>query len=76
MSNSWEKRWNWADRYYKGNMMVYPIYAYPNANKILHWHLEECVDTHKYQHHGNYPTFEAACAAGDKILSSKRSKSV
>lgn len=66
--DDWEKRFSWANKYYKDTMIISAIPGYPDASKIAHWHLE-C--TRPAKHIGNFRTLEAAKEAGDKELAAK-----
>ena len=66
--DDWEKRFSWANKYYKDTMIISAIPGYPDASKIAHWHLE-C--TRPAKHIGNFHTLEAAKEAGDRELAAK-----
>lgn len=66
--DDWEKRFSWANKYYKDTMIISAIPGYPDASKIAHWHLE-C--TRPAKHIGNFRTLEAAKEAGDRELAAK-----
>ena len=66
--DGWEKRFDWANKYYKDSMIISGVRGYPDASKISHWHLES---TRPAKHLGNFRSLEDAKAAGEKELARK-----
>ena len=61
-TDGWEKRWSWADKYYKQNLVVSKL-----PNNL--WHLEKVsYNGHTLKHLGNYSTKEAAFSKGNNLL--------
>lgn len=71
-NNGWVKRWNFLDKYYKGDLVISKI-----SSPVDAWHIEK-VDPngHTIKHLGNYKSLESAIAAADKLLMKNKSKSI
>ena len=70
--NSWIKRWNFLDNYYKGDLVISKISSPCEA-----WHIEK-VDPngHTIKHLGNYKSLKAAMDAAEQYLIKNESKSI
>lgn len=77
LDNDWVKRFNFTDKWYKGNLVVSAIPGYPDATVVDNYHLEKVYPNgHIAKHIGNYKTKEAAFDAGNKLLKHNLSESV
>ena len=70
--NSWIKRWNFLDNYYKGDLVISKISSPCEA-----WHIEK-VDPngHTIKHLGNYKSLKVAMDAAEQYLIKNESKSI